>query len=129
MNHLKALNPWLFAASIAMFATTLIHIFPGGAEIYDPLRASKLSVEVRSTLSVVWHGISIILFAFGCGLYWISRQYNPALAGFITLTQLGFAALFIGYGIADTSGIFTLPQWTIFTTVPLLMWFGHKRET
>ena len=128
MKHLRALNPWLFAASIAMFATTLIHIFPGGAEIYVPLRASQLSTEVRSTLSVVWHGISIILFVFGCGLFWVSKQYNPALAGFIALAQLGFGALFISYGITDTGGIFTLPQWIIFTAVPLLMWFGHKRE-
>lgn len=128
MKTLNAYNLWLIAAAALMSLTFVIHVFAGGADIYTPLRNADLGLELKSTLSVVWHAVSLILILFAASLFWLSKNYSPPLACLVGLCQFGFVLLFIGYGVYDTGTLTILPQWTIFLVGVLLMWFGHKRE-
>ena len=119
-------NKWHLAAAALMALTTFVHVFAGGPESYAPLRASNLPAVTNATLSVAWHVITWFLVLFTIGLAWLSRTANIALAVFIAAAQLGFAAIFIGYGIADFGNLTALPQWIVFLIVPALMWCAQR---
>lgn len=128
MNTRKPANRWLVAAAILMFATALIHIFAGGPDIYAPLRSASLPGEVKSTLSVVWHMVTVFLFLAAGALAWLSKNYDLPLAGLIGLSQAAFAVLFVSYSLVDTGSLMALPQWTVFALGAVLMLIGHRRE-
>lgn len=107
-------NPWLLLAAAIMTLTVFIHVFAGGAEIYDPLRVGPYVPVVRSVLSVVWHAITLILGVMAVALYWVSRHRNPALETCLIAIQVGFAGLFIAYGWFDLREFSSMPQWSIF---------------
>lgn len=111
-----------------MALTTLVHVFAGGPEIYVPVRQSALPGDIVATLSVVWHAISLLLAGLALALAWLWRHENPALAWFMAVLQMGFAALFLGYGIADLGTVLQMPQWTIFLASAAFVVFGLRRK-
>ncbi len=108
--------------------TFLVHLFAGGADVYEPLRASNLEAEPRATLFVVWHAVSWFLLLFAVAPFWLSRRYNEPLALIVGASQAGFAVLFFAYGYAEGGSVFFLPQWTVFATATLLIAIGHWRR-
>ncbi|MFM7446921.1 MAG: hypothetical protein ACKO2N_24015, partial [Tabrizicola sp.] len=97
----------------------LIHVFPGGKEIHRPMVSSELVAPLKAVWSVVWHGVTVVL-AFG-GIALITAAFFPeqalALAALPIAVFLGFAGLFIAYGILRLGTIWTLPQWTAFLVI------------
>mgnify|MGYP000165061992 CR=1 FL=1 len=120
-------NSWFLIAAVVMAATTLIHIFVGGPEVYVPLRQSAMDDLVVSVMSVVWHAISVLLAIMAVGLAWLWRNQNPAMAWFIAAIQIGFAVLFLCYGWIDLGTLWPMPQWIIFLVGPLLILCGLRR--
>ncbi len=104
----------LLAAAAVMAFSTLLHLFAGGAEIYDPVRASTLDAIPRSVMSVVWHMVSVMLAVMAVALYWCAGHRNSALELTVLALQIGTVALFLGYTLVDFRALFALPQWTLF---------------
>lgn len=127
MDDLKLNTPVLFAG-LTMALTFLVHVFVGGPELYTPLRASNLSMVEWSTLSVVWHFVSMQLLLLAVVLLYLARYRNDGLFSFVLATTIGFALLFIGYGIIDLHSVFLMPQWIAFVVVAGLMLWGVRRS-
>lgn len=121
-------NKWMSAAGCLMALTVLVHVFAGGPENYAPLRASDdaLPEIARSVLSVVWHAITVILIGFAVTLFILVRRENAGLFWLVLSIQLGFAFLFLVYGIADFGSLWPMPQWIIFSGIPVLMLMGRR---
>lgn len=124
----KSVNIPVLLACLTMAVTFFVHVFVGGPELYVPLRASDLDAVEWSTLSVVWHFTSVQLFVLAGVLLYLSCTQNTAMFCATLATVLGFAALFIGYGIADLNSVWPMPQWIAFIAVSALMIWGAKRR-
>lgn len=111
-----------------MAVTFLVHVFIGGPELYVPLRASSLTSIEWSTFSVVWHFASMQLFLLAVVLFYLARYRNSALFAVTLATVIGFAGLFIGYGLVDLGSVLPMPQWTAFVIVATLMIWGERRS-
>ncbi|MEY1557720.1 hypothetical protein AB3Y40_18975 [Yoonia sp. R2331] len=120
------LNLWHLTAAALMALTTLIHVFVGGPEVMDPIRASTLDPLVIGVASVVWHAITLLLALFAVALLWLARNSNKPLVALLLAMQLGFGLIFLGYGIADLGTIWPMPQWIIFFAIPALMLVGQR---
>lgn len=127
MEKFNLNTPVLFAG-LTMALTFLVHVFVGGPELYTPLRASNLSMVEWSTWSVVWHFVSMQLLLLAVSLLYLARSRNVGLFSFVFATTIGFALLFIGYGIIDLDSIFLMPQWIAFVVVAGLMFWGARRS-
>ncbi len=122
-------NRWHLVAAALMTLTVLIHVFLGGPEVMDPIRASTLDPLVIAVTNVVWHAITLLLAIFAVALFWLSRHANRPLWALVLAMQVGFALIFLGYGIADLGTIWPMSQWVIFLGIPALMLMGEKSRT
>lgn len=120
------LNIPFLIASMAMALTFLVHVFAGGPELYSPLRASNLATIQWSTFSVVWHFVSLQLFLLAIALLYLARNRNAALYYYVLVTTIGFAVLFIGYGLADLGSIWPMPQWIAFVFTSVAMVWARR---
>ncbi|KZL25384.1 hypothetical protein [Pseudovibrio sp. WM33] len=59
------MNKWLLASGILSLLLMLVHVFLGGPEILDPVLGSDLHSVVIAVLSVVWHGITVVMLVNG----------------------------------------------------------------
>lgn len=125
MENKKYNSPVLFAGLMTAL-TFLVHVFVGGPELYAPLRASALSIVSLSTWSVVWHFVSVQLLLLAAALFYLTRNRNAGLFNFVLATTIGFALLFIGYGIIDLRSVLLMPQWIAFVVVAGLMLWGRR---
>lgn len=124
------MNPWMIAASLLLWLTTYVHVFMGGPEIHVPIQMSDLDAAVRGVGAVIWHAVTVILIAFAIACAALARRANRAMALLVIGIQLGFAALFIFYGITLLGTLWIMPQWVIFTLIPAVMALGlrHSRR-
>ncbi len=118
-----------FAISgLLMAATTGLHVFGGGPEIHEPIQASALEPALRAISAVLWHAVTVILIVFTVGNAYLAKFPNPPLAIALIATQVGFAGLFIYYGMALLGTVWVLPQWTIFSTISCVMLWGLRAD-
>ena len=110
----------LLIAALLMLLTSGIHVFAGGPEIMTPIRQSNLSKPVKAVADVVWHGVTVMLLLMAAGLGWLAYMPNPALLWMICAVQIGFAGLFIAYGLGQLGNLKQMPQWIIFLGIPAL---------
>ncbi len=120
------MNKYMAGAAALLFLTTWVHVFLGGPEIHNVIQASTLSPDVRAISAVLWHAVTVILMVFGCGCLWLTRHDAPALAHMMIAVQLGFAALFVFYGITLLDTLWIMPQWVIFLVIPAVMLAGLR---
>ena len=106
-------NYWMLSAAGLMAATGLIHVFMGGPEYLVPMRATDLATIQKAGFTVIWHVITVMLFGSAAVLLWLSRHRNPALFVTVSAFLLSSSAIFMWVGVADTGGIFDLPQWIL----------------
>lgn len=116
----------VFTAGLLMAVTFLVHVFVGGPELYDPLRMSNLSKLEQSSFSVVWHFTSLQLFLLTAALFHLATSQNKALFSFVLVTMIGFAVLFLGYGLVDLGSVWPMPQWIAFAMTSALMIWGIR---
>jgi len=116
-------------ATVLMGLTVGLHIFGGGPEIHDPIRASAMPDVVRAVGSVLWHAVTWMLILMAVALAWISYRQNTALFAMVLATQLGFSALFLFYGWTQLGTVWDMGQWTIFCTISAVMVLGYWLET
>lgn len=122
------MNKWILAAAAFMGLTLIAHIFGGGPEVIDVVMASDLPDVVRMLSAVVWHIVSITLAVFTVGLVYLAGTENRPLELMMAAVQIGFVALFLGYGIFGLGNITEIPQWTVFVLMPVLTFIGSSRR-
>jgi hypothetical protein len=115
--------PVLVAAGL-MSVTVFVHVLMGGPEIMTPLRAAGLPPLVRAVMDVVWHGVTVVLICSAAALFWLTWNQNMALTMTVSAISIGFAALFIWYGITQLNTLWQMPQWIVFLGVPALTIWG-----
>ncbi|MGR3760779.1 hypothetical protein ACUXV3_11710 [Roseobacteraceae bacterium NS-SX3] len=122
-------NLFYAAASAVMAATAAIHVFAGGPEIHQPILDSALPDVVRSVGSVIWHAITWVLVLMTLALASLAQRPNAQLEAMVAAIQIGFAVLFIGYGLARLGSVWEMPQWIIFSAIPALMLLGRLHRS
>lgn len=120
------MNKFMIAAAVLMFATLLAHVFGGGPEIHVPIQASELSPYLRAISAVIWHAITVTLLVFSVALVGLIRHANFALERVMIAVQLGFAALFLAYGVRLLGNVTDMPQWIAFMLIPGLMVLSRR---
>ncbi|MBT2131388.1 hypothetical protein [Aliiroseovarius lamellibrachiae] len=123
------MNKFMIAATVLMFATFLAHVLGGGPEIHAPIQASDLSPYLRAISAVIWHAITIILLVFSVALAGLIKYPNRALERVIIAIQLGFASLFLFYGMRLLGNVIDMPQWIAFMLIPAVMVIGRRGKT
>lgn len=122
----QRLNLTYFAA-LLMALTLGVHLFLGGPEYHEQYQRMLTDANLRSMAAVLWHIVSVILASFSFGLFYLAQRRNVAVEFMLSGIQLGFAALFLWYGLTELGSIWPLPQWTAFTLIPLLTFIGQRR--
>ncbi len=111
-----------------MGLTTGVHLFAGTPEIMGPILQADLHSFIKATAMVVWHVATLLLALMTFGIAYLAKRRNAALSLFIILIHLSFAGLFLWYNITVFSGLFALPQWTVFLIVPGLMGYALLKD-
>lgn len=125
------MNRLTTAAAALLAATTLIHLRAGGRDVHAPLRALSGDGEMGLYVSVLWHAVSVVLAAMTAALLWAARA-PVARQGVIWLVCaqcLGFAALFILYGLWLIGSLWLAPQWILFLSATGLAAAGLRKAT
>lgn len=122
------MNKWNFAAAALMALTFGVHVFAGGPEIHVAIQNSELSPYLRAISAVLWHAVTVVLAVFALAYFWLSRNDNKPLSIVIGVIQLGFAGLFLWYGITLLETVWPMPQWIIFLLIPAISAAGTIRR-
>jgi hypothetical protein len=118
-----------YAIAAALMGLTVgLHVFGGGPEIHDPIRASALPDVVRAIGSVLWHAVTWMLVLMAAALAWLSVRRDTALFAMVVAMQGGFAALFIFYGWTVLGTLWETPQWVIFCVIAAVMFLGFWQD-
>lgn len=125
----KRRNYWMAAASLLLCVTAAVHVFLGGPEIHHVVQATDaLPIEIRAISAVLWHAVTVVLLVLATGCLWLIGHPNPPLANVMIAVQLGFAGLFVFYGMARLQTLWIMPQWIIFLLIPAVMGLGMLRQ-
>jgi hypothetical protein len=73
--------------------------------------------------------VTVALVVLAGGLWVLAQRHDPALEAILSGIQLGFAAVFIFYGLTRLGTVILMNQWTIFLIIPALTRFGQSRRT
>ncbi|WP_407841284.1 hypothetical protein ACE1OC_40570 [Streptomyces sp. DSM 116496] len=112
----------LWTAAALAAGITGLHLF-GTPEFVDPLLGADLDAPVVQLFRVLWHVCSLLLAALAVALAWAARAERTAALPVLALVWFiaaVFTCVFFAVDLAAFGGaVFTLPQWTLF--VPLLV--------
>ena len=123
------MNLSLTGATALSGILVLAHIFGGGPEIHMPVLATELAPEIKAAVSVVWHGVTLVLI-INTVLLLAATTNRPwgHTAAWIVVAQYGaFVVLFIAYGIIRLENLTQLPQWIAFLLIVVLTVLGLRR--
>lgn len=118
---------WTRLAAALMALTFFIHVFAGGSEVHIPLQAALADQGLAAFAVILWHAVTVVLAVLAVGLWVLSRRYDPAFEMVLSAIQLGFAALFVFYGLTRLGSLMPMPQWIVFLAIPALTRFGQSR--
>ena len=63
--------------------------------------------------------ITVVLVMMAGGLWVLANRQDPALEAILSGTLLGFAAIFVFYGLTRLGTVVPMKQWIIFLAIPL----------
>ncbi|MEU6865862.1 hypothetical protein ABZ924_21845 [Streptomyces sp. NPDC046876] len=113
----------LWTAATLAAAIAALHLFGGTPEFVGPLVHANLDAPVKQLFRVLWHICTLLLASLPVALAWAARAdrrtARPVLA-YVWFIAAAFAGVFFAIDLdAFGAAVFTLPQWTLF--VPLLV--------
>lgn len=111
-----------------MALTVLLHVIGGGADVHQPLRAALPAPELAAYASVLWHAVTVVLAVLAGGLWVLATRDDPAFEAVLSGIQIGFAGLFVVYGLTRLGTVMAMPQWMLFLALPALTRFGQSRS-
>ena len=118
--------PLTLAAGL-MALTAGIHVFAGGPEYHAIYQDILPTPYLASMAAVLWHAVTVNLIVFAAALLWLTARPSRGLAITISAMQLGWAVLFLYYGIGVLGSPWPMPQWVIFLIIPLLTLYGSRQ--
>ncbi|MDJ0342410.1 hypothetical protein QMK19_22010 [Streptomyces sp. H10-C2] len=120
----------LWTAAALAAAITVLHLL-GTAEFVDPLLHADLDAAVGQLFRVLWHICTLLLASLAVALAWAARADRTAARPVLAYTWFiaaAFTCVFFAINVAAFGGaVFTLPQWTLF--VPLLVLIPLPADT
>jgi hypothetical protein len=119
--------PVAIAAGL-MTLTIGAHVFGGGPEYHVVYQQVLPTQHLASMAAVLWHAVTVSLIVFLGALFWLVGHPSRPLAFAISAVQLGWAALFLFYGITMLGSVWPMPQWVIFIAIPLLTLYGTRQH-
>ncbi|KZL14494.1 hypothetical protein [Pseudovibrio sp. Ad37] len=123
------MNKWLLASGILSLLLMLVHVFLGGPEIHGAVLGSDLHPVVIAVLSVVWHGITVVMLVNGVLLLAAAfREELAAGVAWVVIGQYGgFTLLFIYYGLTQLGNLMDMPQWISFAIIAGCVVMGLRK--
>lgn len=124
------MNRWFLAAGLGMAGIVVLHLWGGGRDVHVPLRVLAGPGEMGLYVSVLWHGVSLLLIASAAALLAAARDPSggAGLAIVAAAQAGGLAALFLAYGVIDLGTVWTAPQWLLLAPVAGLAVVGLARR-
>ncbi len=123
------MNLWITAASGLSALTLGAHIIGGGKEVHLPMLGSPLSPLLKGYASVLWHMVTVVLLTDTIVLILtLAGRNTEGLLLLILMQSIGFAALFVWYGLRRHNNITTMPQWIAFVGIAGLIAGGLNRN-
>lgn len=119
---------WTRLASGLMAITFFIHVFSGGPEVHAPLQSALVDEGLAAYAALLWHAVSVVLAVLAAGLWILAQRNDLPLEAILSAIQLGFAGLFVFYGLTRLGSLQIMPQWIIFLVIPALTRFGQSRR-
>ncbi|MGH1369629.1 MAG: hypothetical protein ACRBCL_13535 [Maritimibacter sp.] len=104
--------------------TTGVHVVAGGPEVNAVVQASDLAPPLRAILGVIWHAVTVVLLVATFILAVASRRPLPSAEVAIAAIFLGWAVLFVFYGVTMLGTLLIMPQWIVFLLIPALISAG-----
>jgi hypothetical protein len=121
----------LWTAAALAVAIVALHVFGGTPENVDPLLRSDLDAPVMQLFVVLWHMCTLVLASLPVALAWATRTGRTAgrpvlvYAWFIAAV---FTVVFLAVDVAAFgAAVFTLPQWTLFAPLLVLIPLARLR--
>lgn len=120
------MNLFLLAAGVAAIGLSMVHIFPGGRALHQPMIASGWPAAVKAAWSVMWHAATAMMLIGGAALIGAASLPEQALALSIVPLALFLsgAALFLTYGLSRLGSVLVLPHWIAFLAISGLILAG-----
>lgn len=119
---------WTHLSAALMAVTFFIHVLSGGPEVHVPLQAALPDPGLAAFAAVLWHAVSVVLASLALDLFVLARRRDPAFEAVLAAIQIGFALLFVFYGVTRLGTLAPMPQWIIFLAIPALTRFGQSRK-
>lgn len=119
---------WTRFAAALMGVTVMIHLFAGGPDVHAPLQAALPDPGLAAFAAVLWHAVSVVLVMLTFGLWVLAERRDLAFEAVLSGIQIGFAAIFLFYGLTRLGTFSLMPQWVIFLAIPALTRFGQSRD-
>lgn len=119
---------WTRLAAALMGATVLIHVIAGGVDVYVPTQTALANTGLAAIAAVLWHAVTVVLIVLTYGLWVLAKRRDLAFEIVLSGVQVGFAAVFLFYGLTRLGTVGDMPQWVIFLAIPALTRFGQSRE-
>ncbi|WP_316015624.1 hypothetical protein [Roseobacter sp. HKCCA0434] len=114
----------LSAAAIFAAVICLIHVIAGGREVHVPIQAHGLPPGLRAISAVLWHAVTVILIVMAGATAWLAMRPEPGLAVALIAICLGWAGLFVWYGLRQLGTVRDMPQWGLFLALAGLIGWG-----
>ncbi|MGH1577942.1 hypothetical protein [Planktotalea sp.] len=116
------MNYLTLSAALLMGLTTGVHLFVGTQEIMPPiLEAATIDPVVKGVALVVWHMITLILACSTVAIAYLARNRNKAMVVLQITLNAGFAVIFLVVNAVMFEALLTMPQWTAFSLITVLM--------
>ncbi|MBO9466149.1 hypothetical protein J7443_12970 [Tropicibacter sp. R15_0] len=111
--------------SALMAAITGVHVFLGGPQYADAFAITLENADLRAMSLVLWHAVTVALILFALAYLWLAFRRSPELVAITSLLQLGWAGLFLFYGVTQLGELVTQPQWVLFIGFPCVAVFSE----
>ena len=121
------MNPWIVAAGGLAAFTFCVHLILGQKTVVVPFSQADMAEDVKATMWVCWHAVSVGLAAGAGLLLWFAwHPPNALLIEVLGWGYIAFGALFLGTTLAKPwpNRLFQLPQWTLLAPIGVCALMG-----
>ena len=121
------MNAWIFTAGALAALTFGVHLFLGQKTVVDPFTKAEMPEDVKATMWVCWHAVSLLLGSFAGLLLWFGwHPPNVGLVEVIAWGYIAFGVLFLVVTLSKSwpNRLFQLPQWILLAPIGVLALVG-----
>ena len=114
---------WNLTAAGLSLVLVGAHVIGGGKDVHEPMLGSDMGKVLKAYTSILWHAVTVVLIIGTLAL--LGAAMGEAKFAWVIVAQyLGFAGLFLFYGIVRLKSIWIMPQWIAFILIAALAGIG-----